>query len=254
MKILYVVGIGPGGREDMTLRAAEALRQADLIVGYDRYVEIIRREFEDDGQIAASEFYSTGMTREIERCRYALRRADGGTSVALICSGDAGIYGMASPVLELAPEYPDVSIRIVPGVTAASSGAALAGAPLSHDFSVISLSDRLTPWELIEKRLRAAALSDMTIVLYNPSSHGRPDTLKKAAGILMDAGLPEDRVCALTRHIGREGEETVISTLGRLPCEMCDMQTTVFIGSSSAYTDKGRMITPRGYKKDREKA
>ena len=249
MKTCYVVGIGPGRREDMTLRAVSVLRRVRLITGYDRYVDIIRREFADDPLVLGSEFYTTGMTREIDRCRYALSRAQEGTETALICSGDAGIYGMASPVLELKPEFPDVSVEIVPGVTAASSGAALAGAPLSHDFSVISLSDRLTSWNLIARRLKAAAESDMTIVLYNPASHGRPDTLREAVRIRTDSGLPRGRVCALARHIGREGERVVLTDLGHLGEEECDMQTTVFIGSSSSYAYDRYMVTPRGYRK-----
>lgn len=247
-KKLYVVGIGPGRKEDMTIRAVEALKKSQLIIGYTTYVKLIREEFSSDPEIAGSQFSSTGMTEEIKRCRQALEMADQGMVTSLVCSGDAGIYGMASPALELKKDFPDVRVDIIPGVTAASSGAALCGAPLGHDFAVISLSDRLTGWDLIEKRLRAAAWSDMAIALYNPASHGRPDTLKKAAWILMDEGLPEDRICALARHIGREGEHAVLTSLGMLGQENCDMQTTVFIGSSSTYEEAGKMITPRGYR------
>ena len=153
-KVVYVVGIGPGEPFYMTQQAANTLESVDAICGYKVYLDLIRDEF------PCEEYYATGMTQELDRCRWALKKARTGKRVALVCSGDAGVYGMASPLLELAPDYPDVAVVIVPGLTAALSGGAVLGAPLAHDFCVISLSDRLTPWEVIEKRLACAAMGD----------------------------------------------------------------------------------------------
>ncbi|WP_026507459.1 precorrin-3B C(17)-methyltransferase [Butyrivibrio sp. MC2013] len=247
MANLYVIGMGPGSREDMTLRALDALKKSDLIIGYTAYIELLKKSLADDDIIMSKEYYSTGMTRETDRCRYALEKADSGVVTSLICSGDSGIYGMASPVLELAGDYPSARVEIIPGVTAASSGSALTGAPLSHDFAVISLSDRLTPWELIEKRIRLLAAADMPIAVYNPRSKGRPDYLAKMADILMEEGLPMDRPCALAIHVGREGQRSVITSLGELKAADVDMQTVVFIGSSATYVSTDKLITPRGY-------
>jgi precorrin-3B C17-methyltransferase len=186
------------------------------------------------------------MKSEIERCRASLRLAADGKIVCLVSSGDSGVYGMASPVLELAAEYPSVKIEIVAGVTAALSGGALLGAPLAHDFVVISLSDLLTPWPLIEKRLRAATEGDFAICIYNPGSHGRKDSLAHAADILLEK-LPPDRVCGVTRKIGRDGEAAELTTLGALCTLQPDMNMTVFIGSSRTRDVNGKMVTPRGY-------
>ena len=161
-KVVYVVGLGPGEPFYMTQQAANTLESVDAICGYKVYLDLIRDEF------PCEEYYSTGMTQEIDRCRWALEKAHTGKRVALVCSGDAGVYGMASPLLELAPDYPDVAVEVVPGLTAALSGGAVLGAPLAHDFCVISLSDRLTPWEVIEKRLACAAMGDFCVALYNP--------------------------------------------------------------------------------------
>lgn len=248
MKKLYVTGIGPGCREDMTLRALKALEDSMLIVGYTGYVEILKEEFGDEAFISSKEFYTTGMTGETDRCRYALEKAHEGITTSIICSGDAGIYGMASPVLELSRDYPDVDIEIVPGITAASSGAALTGAPIGHDLAIISLSDRLTPWDVIEKRLRLAAQGAFVTVLYNPVSKGRPDGIKKAVSIFIEEGVSGDTPCALARKIGRSGENAEVTTLAKLPDADCDMYTTVFIGSDKTYEACGRMITPRGYR------
>ena len=196
---LYVVGIGPGGYEKMTIEAASVLKECEIIVGYTVYVELIRDHF------PGKEWLTTPMRREEERCRMAFELAQKGKKTALICSGDAGVYGMAGLVLELNPDYPDVKVNVIPGVTAALSGAALLGAALMHDFAVISLSDLLTPWETIEKRLRAAAEADLVICLYNPSSKKRADYLKKACAIIRAAASP-DTVCAYVKQIGREGE------------------------------------------------
>ena len=240
MAELYVIGIGPGDAQTLTQRARAALEKADLICGYTLYADLLRPLFPD------KEYYSTGMTGELERCRWCLTRAAEGKTAALVCSGDAGVYGMASPVLELAPAYPGVRIEIVPGVTAALSGAALLGAPLGHDFCVISLSDRLTEWGVIEKRLRMAARGDFAICLYNPASRHRADYLKRACDILLSE-LDGGTVCGLARMIGREGESYRLLDLQTLRDSEADMFTTVFIGSSRTREINGRMVTPRGY-------
>ena len=240
MAELYVIGIGPGNAQTLTRAARAALDKADLICGYTLYADLLRPLYPD------KEYYSTGMTGEIERCRWCLTRAAAGKTVALVCSGDAGVYGMASPVLELAPAYPGVRIEVVPGVTAALSGAALLGAPLGHDFCVISLSDRLTEWGVIEKRLRMAARGDFAICLYNPASRHRADYLKRACDILLSE-LDGGTVCGLARLIGREGEGYRLLDLQTLRDTEADMFTTVFIGSSRTREINGRMVTPRGY-------
>ena len=192
----------------------------------------------------------TPMRREEERCARALREAAEGKKVVLICSGDAGVYGLAGLAIEMAAEFPEVEIRVVPGVTAALSGAARLGAPLIHDFAVISLSDLMTPWETIEKRLRMAAEGDLVIVLYNPSSRKRADYLQRACDILLET-LPSEQVCGTVRNIGREGEETRICTLEELRGIQADMFTTVFVGKRSTKRIGDRMVTPRGYARER---
>lgn len=239
---LTVVGIGPGSAETLTKAARSALEEADSICGYTVYTELLRPVFPD------KQFFSTGMTEEIERCRICLARAEAGEEVALVCSGDAGVYGMAGPVLELAPSYPGAEVAVIPGVTAALSGAALLGAPLGHDFCVISLSDRLTDWALIEKRLRLAAQGDFSICLYNPASRHRKDYLQRACDILLEE-KPGETVCGLARMIGREGETYRVLDLKTLRDTPADMFTTVFVGSSLTGEIGGRMVTPRGYRR-----
>lgn len=237
---IYVVGIGPGDADTMTLRAREVLEGCDVIAGYTLYVDLVRADYPE------KEFYTTGMRGETERCEACVRMAREGKTVALICSGDAGVYGMASPLLEAAQRAGVDDVEIIPGVTAALSGAALLGAPLSHDFCVISLSDLLTPQETIEKRLLCAAQGDLCIVLYNPASHGRPDHLKRACGILLRV-LPPSVCCGLVRNIGRDGTESLTCTLGELGNMPADMLTTVYIGNSQTRIVNGRLLTPRGY-------
>ena len=241
MNKVFVVGIGPGGPLYMTEQARAALTAADVLCGYTVYIDLVKELYPD------KLFFTTPMRQELDRCRAALEMAAGGQTVALICSGDAGVYGMAAPLLELAEGYPDVDVEIVPGVTAALSGGAVLGAPLGHDFCVISLSDLLTPWEQIEKRLRAAAMGDFCICLYNPSSHKRADYLQRACDILLSAGKGPDTACGWVRNIGRDGQESRVLTLAELREEAVDMFTTVFIGSSSTLIKGGRLITPRGY-------
>lgn len=253
---VYVVGIGPGSYEDMTLRAAKALEKSDVIVGYTVYVGLVKEHF------PGKEFLTTGMRQEEERCRLAFEEASGqkrchdgpgesgdakeGRTVAMICSGDAGVYGLASLMLTVGQEYPDVEVEVIPGVTAALSGASVLGAPLTHDFCLISLSDLMTPLEVIEKRVTAAAEADFAMVIYNPSSRKRADYLKRACRIILRYRSPET-VCGYVKNIGREGEEQRILTLGELKETQTDMFTTVFIGNSHTTASGGQMITPRGY-------
>lgn len=239
--LVYVVGLGPGDAQLLTAQARAALQSAEVLCGYTVYVELVRPLFPE------KEVYATGMTREIDRCRWALETAQRGKTVALVCSGDAGVYGMASPLLELAAQYPGVQVEIVPGLTAALSGAAVLGAPLAHDFCVISLSDRLTPWAVIEKRLACAAAGDFCVALYNPSSKGRADYLQKAVQILLSGGKTPETVCGLVRNIGREGQTARLLTLAELENTAVDMFTTVFIGNDATINLGGKMVTPRGY-------
>lgn len=238
---LTVAGIGPGDYDNMTIRADRALRECDVIIGYHVYVDLVRDRYPD------KTFMTTPMTKEAERCRIAVDTAREGKNVVMICSGDSGIYGMAALVYEIRGEEKEPQIEVIPGLTAACSGAAVLGAPLTHDFSVISLSDRLTPWEKIIKRLEAAAQADMGIVLYNPVSKGRPDHLKKACETLLRY-LPGSRICAIVRNIGREGQNRRIMTLQELKDAEADMFCTVFIGNEMTRVIGGEMVTPRGYK------
>ena len=241
---IYVVGLGPGDGVYLTLQARAALEAADVLCGYTAYVALAAAQF------PCKETYATGMREEIERCRWALATAAQGKTVALVCSGDAGVYGMAGLLLQMGKEFTDVDIEVVPGVTAALSGAALLGAPLGHDFCVISLSDLLTPWEQIERRLALAAAGDFSICLYNPSSKKRADYLRRACDILLREKSP-DTVCGWVRNIGREGQQHRLLTLARLRDEQVDMFTTVFIGAGTTQAVAGRMVTPRGYEAKR---
>ena len=238
---LYIVGIGPGEATQMTQRAQAALERSELIVGYTAYVDLVRPLF------PGKSFLTTSMRGEVERCRLAVEQALTGRAVSLVCSGDAGVYGMAGPALEAAEAYPQLDIEVVPGVTAACSGAALLGAPLSHDFAVISLSDLLTPWPLIEKRLACAAEADFVLCLYNPSSKKRADYLRRACEIVRRFRQAETPA-GVVREIGRAGESHALMTLEELQEYRADMFTTVFIGNSQTKILNGRLVTPRGYR------
>jgi precorrin-3B C17-methyltransferase len=243
MKI-YVVGLGPGEWNQMTQRAVDALEQCDVITGYDVYIDLIRDRFPNKDLI------STPMKKEAERCHIAVGEALKGRTVAMVCSGDAGVYGMAGLMYEVAQQYDPVEIEVVPGITAACSGAAVPGAPLIHDFAGISLSDLLTPWELIEKRIDCAAEADFVICFYNPSSKKRHDYLKKACGIVLKHRGP-DTACGFVQNIGREGEAGKVLTLEELKDTQVDMFTTVYIGNSQSREIGGKMVTPRGYRTER---
>ena len=238
---LYVVGMGPGEKKQMTGQALEVMGRCQVIAGYTVYVDLVR------GLFPQKEFLTTAMTREEERCRKAFECCMEGKNTAMICSGDAGVYGMAGLILELAQQYPGVRVRIVPGITAACAGAAVLGAPLMHDFAVISLSDRLTPLEDIWNRVEAAAKSDFVICLYNPASKGRPDFFRQACTRILKY-RKGDTVCGLAVNIGREGEETEVLTLEKLKDRRVDMFTTVYIGNSHSMQIGSYMVTPRGYR------
>ncbi len=237
-----IVGMGPGDRSMMTGQAYSAMEKSDVIVGYTVYVDLVKEFFKD------KEFFSTPMRQEIERCRACYEFALKGKDVAFICSGDAGVYGMAAPMYELISEYPSVEVEVVAGVTAALSGAAVLGAPLNHDFCVISLSDLLTPWEAIEKRLKAAIQGDFAIAIYNPSSRKRSDYLQKACDIMLDAGADSERACGYVENIGREGTSYCVCTLKELRDKKVNMFTTVFIGNSESEIIAKKLVTKRGYR------
>lgn len=240
MNKLYVVGIGPGEYDKMTLEAERVLKSCDVIAGYSVYVDLIKEHFAD------KEYIVTGMRQEEKRCDMALKAASQGKKTAVVCSGDAGVYGMAGLLMEMGVNYPDVEIKVVAGVTAALSGGAVLGSPLGHDFAVISLSDLMTPWEKIEERLKFAAAADFAVCIYNPSSRKRRDYLQKACDILLEY-KSEETVCGYVWNIGREGENYKILSLSELRDTQVDMFTTVFIGNSQTKKIGNQMVTPRGY-------
>lgn len=237
---IYVVGFGPGGEEFMTAEAKNAIADSDVVVGYHVYVDLVRHLSE------GKEILSTSMTKEVARCELALEKAKEGKTVAFVCSGDAGVYGMAGIMLEIA-EGTDIEIKTVAGITAACSGAAVLGAPLIHDFAIISLSDLLTPWEKIEKRIELTAEADFVVVLYNPKSKTRVDYIDQACELMMKHKSP-DTICGYVKNIGREGETATICKLTDLmENDNIDMFTTVFIGNSQTRVIDGKIVTPRGY-------
>ena len=238
---LYVVGIGPGNYEQMTIEAVKVLERCQIIVGYTVYVELVKEYFQQ------AKYLTTPMRQEVQRCHLAFEEAEKGNDVAMICSGDSGIYGMAGLIYEVGEAFPKIPIKIIPGITAASAGAAALGAPLMHDFAMISLSDLLTKWEMIERRLEAAASADLSVCIYNPSSKKRKDYLQRACDILLKH-KNEQTVCACIRNIGREEESMQYMTLAQLRERQVDMFTTVFIGNTQTKLVSGKMVTPRGYK------
>lgn len=245
---IYIVGMGPGKEEMMTQEAKYALEEADVIVGYALYLDLLGERYAD------KVFLSTPMRQEEKRCRLCFQEAEKGKTVAMVCSGDAGVYGMAALMFEVGKEFPQCELYVVAGVTAALSGGAVLGAPLGHDFCVISLSDLLTPWETIEKRLLAAAQGDFAMAIYNPSSHKRRDYLKKACDILLSCLEPK-RVCGCVENIGRDNTRTWVGTLEELRNREVNMFTTVFIGNATTEIVGDKMVTKRGYgakRKERE--
>ena len=239
--MIYVIGIGPGCRDLMTQEAISAMEDAEVIVGYKTYIKLVE-DFVKDKEVVQN-----GMRKEVDRCQDAIDIAKTGKKVAVISSGDAGIYGMAGLILELITKQElDIPVKVVPGVTASIGAAAVLGAPIMHDFCHISLSDLMTPWEVIEKRLRLAAEADFVICLYNPRSKGRSEHLANAFKIMgefKDGSTP----VGIVKDAGREDQEKFICTFDTMDFERVDMTTMVIIGNKSTYIHDDLMITPRGY-------
>lgn len=236
---IYVVGIGPGNMEDISIRAYNTLKNVDIIAGYITYVDLVKDEFSE------KEFYVSGMKKEIDRCEKVLELAKEGKKVALISSGDAGIYGMAGIMIEVALSS-GIEVEIIPGITSSVAGASLVGAPLMHDQAIISLSDLLTDWEVITKRIDRASDGDFVISLYNPKSKGRTEQIVEAREIMLKYKAATTPV-ALLRHVGREDENYTLTTLEDMLNHEIDMFTVVIVGNSKTYVKDGKMITPRGY-------
>lgn len=238
MAKLYVVGIGPGGKEHMTFKAVDVLNRVEVVVGYQFYIEMIRSFIE------GKRIIQNGMMGEVERCKEAIACVKNGLDTAIVSTGDAGLYGMAGLILEMAE---GIDVEIVPGVSAVFSAAAECGAPLMHDFCTISMSDLLTPWECIEKRIIAAAEADFVVAIYNPRSKGRPDHLETAIALLKRKRSPETPV-AVVRNAGRTGNEKILTNLKDIPYDRVDMMSIVIVGNSQTYIKGNWMVTPRGYK------
>ena len=235
---IYVVGIGPGKKENMTFRAYEAMENSDIIVGYKTYVDLVKEYY------PGKEMKSSAMTKEVDRCTEVLELARQGKTVSLISSGDAGVYGMAGIMLEIADE--DMEVEVIPGITATNAAAAITGAPIMHDYATISLSDLLTDWELIKKRLELAAQGDFVVSIYNPKSRGRVTQIEEAREIMMEY-KPKSTPVAIVRNAGREDERYVLTTLDEMLNHEIDMLTIVLIGNSNTFVKNGKIITPRGY-------
>ena len=239
---LYVVGLGPGEDSQITNKALAALENSDLIVGYGVYIDLIKH------LIPNKETLTTPMKKEVDRCKMAVEAAISGKNVAMVSSGDAGIYGMAGLIYEVLAEYctNEVDVEVIPGITAAASAAAILGAPLMQDFAVISLSDLLTRWEDIEKRIRLAAQAGFVICIYNPTSKKRWDYLRKACELAMES-IDKSTSCGFVRNIGREGQRQELLTLEELATAKVDMFTTVIIGNKNTKIVNGKLVTSRGY-------
>ena len=252
---LYVCGLGPGAEDLLTPQAEAVLERSEVIFGYETYVDLLPSRL-----LIGKEIMRGRMGGEVERCAAALRAAESGRQVCLVSSGDAGIYGMAGLALELAeaaalaePAYAPPDMEIVPGVPALCAAAALLGAPLIHDFAVVSLSDLLTPWELIEKRLMAAAQADFVLVLYNPSSRGRWAQFRRAWKLLREQ-CGEGRPYGMVREAFRPGQQVSAGRMAELDPAQVDMLSILFVGNSQTRLHNGRLITPRGYFSDAPEA
>lgn len=249
MAKIVVVGIGPGSFEDMTPRARKAIESAQVVAGYKTYIKLIEELLE------GKEVIGTGMTQEVDRCQAAVEAAAAGKDTVVVSSGDSGVYGMAGLVLELVLQLPEGQRPqwggVVAGVSAVNASASLLGAPLMHDFAVISLSDWMTPWDLIQKRAALAAEGDFVIALYNPKSRHRPDYIYEIQKILLEHRAGTVPV-GIVSSASREKESIVISDLAHFTDEEIGMFSMVIIGNSSTYVKDGYMITPRGYKLAKE--
>lgn len=243
MSKIYIVGLGPGDTKFMTPQAAEAIAKSDVVAGYTYYLELIA------DSIVGKQLLSSGMKRERERALMAFEAAASGKTVAMVSSGDAGIYGMASLLWELKmTEGFNVELEVVPGISALIAAAAKLGAPLGHDFCTISMSDLLTDWEVIEKRISAAASADFVTAIYNPVSNDRFWQLMRLKEIFLSFKSPQTPV-GIARQVGRADESLMVTTLGELEASMADMFTVILIGNRETVEFNGKMITPRGYRK-----
>lgn len=240
MKI-YAIGLGPGDSCYLAPQARDILLKCDTIVGYTEYIKLI-----EDLDISGKEIISTGMLGEIKRCELAFEKALEGKQVAVISSGDAGIYGMAPLLYEMSEKYQEVEVIVIPGITAANAAASILGSPLSNDFVVISLSDLLTPWSVIEKRIECAAQGDFVICFYNPRSKKRSEHLKKACDILMKYKSPKI-YCGYVKNALRKDVEYKMCSLEDLAQNDIDMFTTVIVGNFATKVIKGKLVTTRGY-------
>ena len=236
---IYVVGLGPGNKENMTFRAYDVLKNSDIIIGYKTYIDLIEGMFPD------KKIIKSYMKKEVARCEETLKLALEGNIISLISSGDAGVYGMAGLMLEIADGQ--VEVEIVPGITSANASASLGGAPIVHDSVNISLSNLLTDWELIKKRIDLASQGDFVITLYNPKSSGRPELINEARDIMLKHKR-KDTPVLIARNVGREGENYDITTLSEMLDYEINMFSTVIIGNSNTKVLNNKMITPRGYK------
>lgn len=236
-----MVGIGPGARNEISQRALDALKNSETIVGYKLYIDLV------NDLIKTKQIISTAMRKEIERVEIAIQEALSGKTVSIISSGDPGVYGMAGLVLEMiAHENRDLPIEIISGIPAANAAAAVLGAPLMHDYAVISLSDLLTPWETIEKRVRCAAEADYVIVLYNPKSSQRDWQIEKIAHIILQHKRPSTPV-GIVKGVSRDDESVLITTLDKMTSCAIDMTTVIIIGNSTTFRYRDYIITRRGY-------
>lgn len=236
---IYVVGLGPGNKENMTFRAYDVLKNSDIIIGYKTYIDLIEDMFKD------KKIIKSYMKKEVARCEETLKLALEGNIVSLVSSGDAGVYGMAGLMLEIANGQ--VEVEIIPGITSANASASLGGAPIVHDSVNISLSNLLTDWELIKKRIDLASQGDFVITLYNPKSSGRPELINEARDIMLKHKR-KDTPVLIARNVGREGENYDITTLDKMLDYEINMFSTVIIGNSKTKVLNNKMITPRGYK------
>lgn len=241
MSKIYVVGIGPGNNENMTLRAINAINNSNVIIGYSKYIDLVEELCE------GKEIISSQMRKEVERCEITVKKAEEGNTVSIISSGDSGIYGMAGLMLEtISRMKSNVEIEIIPGITSACAAASILGAPIMHDFAVISLSDLMTPWEVIEKRLDLAAQGDFVICIYNPKSIKRQNYINIAEEVILKHRAKNTPV-GIVRNVGRENECVNICTLENMSNHEIDMFSTVIIGNSQSYREMDKIITPRGY-------
>lgn len=238
MEKLYVIGLGPGGRDHMSLKALEALKTSQVVVGYRPYISYV------EDLLEGKEVFSTGMKGEIERCQLAISKVKEGYTTSIISTGDAGLYGMAGPILELAD---GIEVQVIPGITAAFSAAAELGSPIMHDYASISLSDLLTPWGTIEKRLSLSAEADFVLAIYNPRSKGRPDHLKRAVELVLEHRDPTTPV-GIVKDSGRPGTKIRLTSLDSIDYEEVDMLSILLIGNSQTFIKEGKMVTPRGYR------